>query len=211
MTIRVTLDTNILDREGKTRLSDCMMGTDIELKCVTVSERELQRAIDPEAGVQTILETAVWGESNWGGAVWADTVCEDFFLDETPLDTGQLDGNGSLFESIVAVISNGSFPKPGSRETLSKGERRQLRDAMILMAHCRDRRDIFVTEDRKGFVSNGNREALESLCQTKIMTLSEFENFGVAMNKASDLSKAGPEVVTQTTFRGSKPSNSNNR
>ena len=186
MTIHVTLDTNILDREGKTRLSDCLIGTGIELACVTVSERELQRLINPEAGVQTILETAVLGESHWGGAVWADTVREDFFLDETPLDTGQLDGDEPLFESIVSVISSGSFPKPGARENLSKGERRQLRDAMILMAHCRDHRDIFVTEDRKGFVSNGNREALETLCRTKIMTLSEFEDFAAAMNKAAD-------------------------
>lgn len=186
MTIRVTLDTNILDREGTTRLSDRLIGTGIELACVTVSERELQREINPEARVQTIPETAVWGESNWDKAVWADTVREDFVIGETPLGTGRLGGNKPLLESILAVISNGSFPKRGARTDLAKGTRRQLRDAMILMAHCRDHRDIFVTNDRKGFISNGNRKALETLCQTKIMILSEFEDYVDAMGKTAD-------------------------
>lgn len=85
------------------------------------------------------------------------------------------DTDTSRLEAILGIVSNGSFPPPGGRENLSNGQRRQLRDAMILEAHARESRDIFVTEDRKGFIANGKRGRLENLCRTRICTLDELE------------------------------------
>ncbi len=87
------------------------------------------------------------------------------------------DESTSRFEAILTVISNGSFPKPGRRGgSLSGGERRQLRDAMILEAHARESRDVLVSNDAKGFIGNdgSKRAKLEALCRTQIMTVDEF-------------------------------------
>src|SRR5262249_11990696 len=46
-----------------------------------------------------------------------------------------------LFEATLAAITNGSFPKPGSRSALTQGERRQLRDAIIFCTHVREGRE----------------------------------------------------------------------
>ena len=170
-TLRVTLDTNQLDDEQIERVR-ARLPADHELAIVTVSNRE--RGVEVE--LRTVTETGVWGESVWGGALWgAQRVAEPFVLGESPLGVGALvDGAGAdLFEGILAVISNGSFPAPGHRDSLTDGQRRQLRDAMIFLAHVRDGRDLFVTDDRRGFVKNGRREALERLGATKIVTSDE--------------------------------------
>jgi hypothetical protein len=57
------------------------------------------------------------------------------------------DDSPPRLEAILAIVSAGSFPKPGQRVSLTHGERRQLRDAMILEAHAREGRDVFVTND----------------------------------------------------------------
>jgi len=54
-----------------------------------------------------------------------------------------------------------------------------LRDAMILEAHVRDGRDIFVTRDTRAYVGRGGdknvlRSKLEGLFSTRIMTVDEF-------------------------------------
>lgn len=180
MPIRVTLDTNILDRDGKIRISNCTFGTDIELACVTVSDRELHNSTSGDVHIGSIQESGVWGESKWG-ALWSGHIREDFVIGESPLGTGQIGGSGALFELVLATISSGSFPKRGMRDNLSKGERRQLRDAMIFVAHVRESREIFVTNDQKGFVGHGRREALEGIGRTKIMTIAEFEDFAYSI------------------------------
>jgi hypothetical protein len=45
---------------------------------------------------------------------------------------------------------------------------------MILCAHVRQGRDIFVTNDRKGFIDHGRRESLQAAFETRIMTEAEF-------------------------------------
>lgn len=108
-----------------------------------------------------ILETAVLGESRWGESVYG-----------SPVDTAR-------FEEILRIISDGSFPKPGQRDSLSDGQRRQLRDAMSLLAHARENRDIFITNDLKAVGSEGSekRQQLSTLLNTKIMSAEEFVKF----------------------------------
>jgi hypothetical protein len=88
----------------------------------------------------------------------------------------EADESADLFEAALRIISNGSFPRPGHRETLPDGERRQLRDAMIFVAHARERRDVLVTTDTKGVVNGGRRAKLEALGQTLIRTPDELES-----------------------------------
>jgi hypothetical protein len=103
---------------------------------------------------ERVPELGVWGESSWG-ARWADKQSSE------------------RLRSILAIISNGSFPM--KREQLTKGQSHQLRDAMILEAHAAARRDVFVTADAKAFIRNKRREQLETLLQTRILSPTEFE------------------------------------
>jgi hypothetical protein len=82
----------------------------------------------------------------------------------------------SRFEAILDVIGIRSFPKPGLRDSKTPGQKRQLRDAMILEAHAREGRDILVSDDVKGFIGKDgeNRRKLEAICRTRIMTVDEF-------------------------------------
>jgi hypothetical protein len=82
----------------------------------------------------------------------------------------------NTFERLLRIVSNGSFPARERRSTLSPGERRQLRDAMILSTHIREGRDIFVTNDAKGFIQGGRRELLETEFGIRVMTTLEFFN-----------------------------------
>jgi hypothetical protein len=77
----------------------------------------------------------------------------------------------------LTILSNGAFPLPGKRENLSSGQRRQLRDAMILSAHVRSNRDILVSNDRRAFVSEGRRERIEAEYGIRVMTVAEFEAY----------------------------------
>jgi hypothetical protein len=77
-------------------------------------------------------------------------------------------------ENILAIVSNRGFPTNGCQ--LTKGERHQLRDALILEAHSAAGRKIFVTNDSKAFITNGRRERLEALLGTRILNHSEFES-----------------------------------
>lgn len=65
---------------------------------------------------------------------------------------------------------------PRSRDNLSKGRRRQLRDALILGAHIREGRDIFVTNDERAFIRDGRREKLHALFGVHILTHMQFLN-----------------------------------
>lgn len=50
---------------------------------------------------------------------------------------------------------------------------------MVLAAHLREGRDIFVTDDAKGFIKNGRREALEREFSTRVMTQAEFRAYAI--------------------------------
>jgi len=150
---RVTLDTNMLPADD---LLEAAQGRGFQFARVTVTDREVEGTQFQVhlVGLGTVAETAVWDESRWDEAVWAS---ED-----------------SSLEEILQIISNGSFPR--SRDSLSAGQRRQLRDAMILEAHIREGRDIFVSNDCRAFIRDGRREQLEANFKTKIMVLEEFES-----------------------------------
>lgn len=156
-TITVTLDTNVLGPAVLHKIEKAVDGLPIELGHVTVTAREQEDAYKAPPG-QRILETAVWDESRWDEAVWGGA------SDET------------LFEKMLAVVSNGSFPRAGNREHLNHGQRNQLRDVMILAAHVRSGRAIFVTNEKRAFIGKDGslRLKLEALCATKIMNVEEF-------------------------------------
>ena len=103
-----------------------------------------------------VLESMVFGESTFGSMAFAR------------------EGEPALFEQVLQIISHGSFPKPGGRDNLTDPQRRQLRDAMILMAHVRERRDMLVSNDERAYIRHERRTQLESLLGTRLMTATEF-------------------------------------
>ena len=148
----VTLDTGVFPAA---KLISEAVTKGFDLARVTVTDRELEGTdIRVEiVGLGLIRESAVWAESHWDKAVWAS--------DESAL------------REILKVISNGSFPL--SRDNLTPGQRSQLRDAMILDAHVRQGRGVFVSTDTRAFVRHGRRERLEALYGIRILTKVEFE------------------------------------
>jgi hypothetical protein len=172
----VTLDTNTIDH--RPRIEAACAGLDVELAFTTVTRRETEGTSrsDTSADPDTVVETGVWNESEWNSFVWGAPVYETAVIGEWHLGSAVLGSSSSPFEEILEVIGGGSFPPPGKRDGLSAGVRRQLRDAMILEAHWRDRRDVFVTEDVTGFIDHGRRDRLEALCRTRIMTVDQFCN-----------------------------------
>ena len=135
--LQITVDTNV--RDHMDRIREACEGLDVEIKQTTVTSRE--RGL-PLPDPTVIAETGVYDESVYdSGAVYAaEPVPETFVLDESRLDEGVLGGDDSPMEAILSIVSNRSFPPPGGRDTLTTGERRQLRDAMILEAHVREGR-----------------------------------------------------------------------
>ena len=152
--MKITLDTNVFPADDLIRAA----AQGFEFATVSVSAREVAGTSIAVSlhFASTIAETAVFDESSWDECVWAG--------DEEPL------------ERLLLIIGGGSFPKQGSRNSLTKGQRNQLRDAMVLAAHLREGRDIFVTDDAKGFIFHGRREILEREFATRVMTQSEFRS-----------------------------------
>ena len=172
--LRVTVDTNVLTGDLQ-RIREACEGLDVEIKQTTVTNQERGIQLPDPAEV---AETGVYDESVYdSGAIYAaEPVPETFVLDESRLNEGVLGGDDSPMEAILSIISNRSFPPPGRRDTLKPGERRQLRDAMILEAHAREGRDVLVSNDTTAFVGRDGekRQALEALCATRILTVNEF-------------------------------------
>lgn len=143
-------------------------------------KRDFARGWEPrDSAGRAIVEIGVWGESRWGSFVWSsESVPETLTLGESRLGAAALGSAKSpaRFEAILAIIGSGSFPKSGQRDSITHGQRKQLRDAMILEAHARERRDVLVTNDRRAFIGPdyGKRAMLEDLCATKIRTVDEF-------------------------------------
>ena len=154
----VTLDTNTVDFR---QLVDVARAAGFELVHTTVTDREIE------------------GSNVRPASLEAARIKEPFVLGETPWSVGVLgsDSESRAFENLLQIISNGSFPPIGRRDSLSSGQQRQLRDAMILMAHIREGRDVLVTNDIKGFIADGRRERIEKESGTKIMTAEEFLNY----------------------------------
>lgn len=151
----VTLDTNTVD---DARLIEAAGLAGFVVVQTTVTDRELE-----SSGVHSVLAE--------GGRLY-----EPFVLGESRLGFAVLGSESvaTTFEKLLRVISNGAFPARDRRSNLSPGERRQLRDAMILSTHIRAGRDIFVTNDVKGFIQGGRREALEGEFAIRVMTAVEF-------------------------------------
>lgn len=155
-TIRVTLDTGVLDgRFNELQEAANALSQKVDFATVTVADRE-RGEDESRPDLPLILETAVLDESRWGSAVLAS------------------EASAALFEQIRQIISGGSYRAPEVGDPLHEGVRHQVRDAMVLEAHVREGRDVFVTTDAKGFINHGRREELESLCGTLIMTPDEF-------------------------------------
>jgi len=171
-TVLVTLDTNVLDPGTIERLSN-EIDVPCEFAAISVSLRERG---DVDFEIEVVPEVMIWGEGRWGEAVWGGKIPELFVLDESLLDSGVLaePDSGDVLEAALAIISNRSFPSPGYRDELSRGEGRQLRDAMVFEAHVRARRHVLVTGDKTGFVKHGRRALLEGLGKTRILTPDEF-------------------------------------
>jgi hypothetical protein len=150
---KVTLDTNVLPADD---LIQAARPFECEFAVVTVTAREVEGTPYEIhlAPCTTINETSVWGESKWGEAKWGSDV------------------SGDTLDEILRIVSNGSFPRP--RTGLSDKQLRQLRDAMILEAHLRERRHIFVTGDTKAYVRHGRREKLAARFGVRIMLRQEF-------------------------------------
>ena len=149
----VTLDTNVLPADD---LRTALEPKGFEFAIVSVTERELGSS-DLRAELQhlgTVPETGVWDESLYGQGLY-----------------GSVEGDNRL-ERLLQIITNNSFLK--NRASLTPKQRRQLRDAMILYAHIREGREVFVTNDARAFVDHGRRETLQSEFPTQIMTREEF-------------------------------------
>ena len=147
----VTLDTNVID-DPDIRSAGCKRSH--EVASISVTERETRDS--PFSvhlhGTKHVKEVGAWDESEWGNCVWG--------------------GSDNYLEELLQILSDGSFPK--NRASLTGGQRRQLRDAMILEVHLRNGRDILVTNDARAFIGHGRRQAIEAQFKTKIMTANEY-------------------------------------
>jgi hypothetical protein len=154
---RVTLDTNTIGAEKQERIRTAITGRDIEVATTTVTQRELNAGGPPLPNDVPVIvvELCAWGESPWGTSRWPG-----------PEDA-------ELVNKILAIITNRSYPSSTPDTQLSRGHLRKLRDALILEAHTYAGRDVLITGD--GDLSGPrNRDRLEQLCGTKIMTVDEF-------------------------------------
>ena len=106
--ITITFDTNVFPSGVLVARAERL---GIIVASISVSQRESEgSSLEEEVrALETVLETVVWGESKWGQAVWSSRT------------------DAERFEHVLGLLSNQSFPKPGQRDQLSDGQRRQLR------------------------------------------------------------------------------------
>ncbi len=152
---KITIDTNIITDNTVIEICD---KKGYEYTCISVTNREVEGTSFEEElkHIPSTPEYAVIGESRFG--------CARYHGQES----------SGVLREILDIISNGSFPKKG--DSLSKGYRNMLRDAIILQTHITDKRDIFITNDQRGFIKNDLREKLESKFDIEILTAEEFIN-----------------------------------
>ena len=148
----VTLDTSAVEPH----VFDHAAFLGYEVQVVTVTAREVE-GTSFEVRLECtrhVPELAHWGEFKWGNAVWAgpNTI--------------------EVIDTALEIIANGSFPT--NRAALTAGQKRQLRDAMILEAHVRSESDLFVTGDEKAYTKHGRMEALQERLGVRILLVPEF-------------------------------------
>lgn len=155
--LTVTLDTNTL------RVADALgtlAGLDVDLATTTVTARE--------------VEGTAWA----GKMRQLNRIVETWVLAESPLGMAAMGtrADRDLYEGLLSLLSGGGFPKPGKRDVLTGGYKHLQRDAMVLAAHAREGRDIFVSNDTKaiGHVGEPLRERLRQDFGIRAMTLDEF-------------------------------------
>jgi hypothetical protein len=150
--MRVTLDTGVFPIDD--------LRADLKRKgwttnVVSVTDREFEGTSFAGASVdQSVTEIGVWDESRWDQAAWGSK------------------SDAAKLERILHIIANGSFPR--NRDSLTLGQRRQLRDAMVFESHLRSGADLFVTRDERAFVRDGRRDRLQTEFNTRILTRAEF-------------------------------------
>lgn len=106
--IRVTLDTNILPAPD---LESAAVTRGVSIAVVGVTERETNST------------------SYSASSKLFDRVMETMVLDESPFDGAILAGeeDAETFETVLRVISNGSFPRGSARNNLNHRQHNQLR------------------------------------------------------------------------------------
>jgi hypothetical protein len=175
----VTLDTNATGAAVRATLEAACKSAraDVEFAHTTVTDRETEATPFRTRGA-SLKEFPVYDESRYdAGLRYADPLTETWTLGESGLGEAALGDEDApvKFEEILRIIGSGGFPT--KRELLTARQRRQVRDAMVLATHTRERRDVLVSDDVKHFIGHGRRDALEALCRTRILTVEEFCSF----------------------------------
>lgn len=173
--LKITLDTNQIGDAKLSQIQASIKNLNIEVATTSITDREI-RGTGIKPLNNSILETGVWDESEWGKAVWGGNLTEEFVLGESELGKAKLGSTKNTLEELLQIIGDGSFPKIGSRNLLSKGQRNQLRDAMILETHIREKRDILISDDKKAYIGGdeSKRKKLEQRFGVKVITSEEF-------------------------------------
>ena len=148
----MTLDTSAVEPDVVAHAA--VLGYEIQVVTVTAREVEGTSFEVPLVHTRRVLELGHFGESRYGEAVYAGPNTRD------------------VIKAILEIISNGSFPT--NRASLTDGQKRQLRDAMILEAHVRSGADLFVTVDARAYVRHGRRDMLEKRLGVRILLAREF-------------------------------------
>ena len=150
---KITIDTNIIPADD---IINICKNRGYEYACISVTNREIEgSSLEKDMKViPSVPEYALFGEARFGRA--------RFHGKES----------SKILQDILSIISNGSFPQ--DRRNLSQGQRRMLRDAIILQTHVTDKRDIFITNDKRAFIKNGLRQKLENNFNIAILTREEF-------------------------------------
>lgn len=158
--LTVTLDTNTL------RLANALAALDaleVDVATTTVTARE--------------VEGTAWAVK----AKQLRAITETWVLAESPMGLAAVGSraDSDRYEGLLSLLSNGGFPKPGNRDNLTDGQKRLQRDVMILAAHAREGRDIFVSNDTKAIGRAGDplRDRLLQEFGIRAMTLEEFTAF----------------------------------
>ena len=153
--IRVTLDTNILP---VTDFLDAALEKGFEFAVISVTRDEVAGT-----SYEVVLErlpstpaTIPFGANGYGSGTFGGGVSTE------------------CCERVLTILANGSFPPITQRGALTPGQDRQLRDAHILCTHIRDARDIFVTNDFRGFINHGRAERLSAEFGIRIMSRDDF-------------------------------------
>ena len=157
--LTITLDTGTLSLvDALATINGLELAVDVATTTVTAREVEGTAWASKAAQLRVIPEVMVLGRSPLGVAVLGSEA-DKFY-----------------YEGLLTLLSGGGFPKPGKRDALTDGYKHLQHDAMILAAHAREGRDIFVSNDTKAIGRPGEplRERLHQEFGIRAMTLAEF-------------------------------------